>query len=121
MSLQSWMDEFYDRKAELFDGSDDVRGAVEHSLKKWEGTLSKCLKKHNCKYDNETNCVVGLEKEEAVKRFHRIENYEDWMVMNIRKASEKKFCFNGATCALCETSSPDSCISCILYIMRGGI
>jgi DNA repair photolyase len=59
--------------------SKEIKGTKEWS----DISLNICSGcEHGCKY-----CYAAYD---AVKRFHRIENYEDWMVMNIRKANVHK-------------------------------
>lgn len=52
MSLQSWLNEYYSLEpfSERATCSDET--AIQHSLKKWKGTLKPNLKKHSVQYRN---------------------------------------------------------------------
>jgi len=56
MSLQTWNEEFYPIPASAAKG--DVRTAVEHSLRKWEGLRKENLDKHGLMTDEDYHLSI---------------------------------------------------------------
>lgn len=81
MSLETWKKEFYPEEAGAFwKGGRTAREAVEHSLRKWRGTLPENLARH------ELLCEAG----------------DAYFSPTLIDANLNIMAFGGNNCALCE-------------------